>query len=558
MLSLLLFGQSVQKNVLTAEWTTQSSCSAAPNSMYMYNLQSANSNAPATGEIWPLGYSQQAVERPLDSGCLGITVKVPFAGACCASFVDQNARIASSYTAVVDGKLDAAMPSSAKSAKYCYLQSATGSSVFGFTNAWFLADGGCSISESVSCSPDGVLSIYSNANCQGTPKAFPLTANSISVSFGNLNNSQASVITIDSATNTIGWLATVPVLMISPNFSNPVVPIVLVILIVFFLGMIYGSYFLYKEYMEKKTAYMLGLLVSQLFWTVTVVMLTMSKFSQFSGPVFVGVGFWIVNIASVISVITVTSFLMQFLGYEKRTTYFVYALIMFVNMVMGASRYLFFVPSFQNQVGWNRMDQLWLFGFAFWDCFPPMYVSLTLLKINSDSLSKRCRKLAKYDPWFFVAMFAHLFNIGIYVMFIVLREFTTAFKSDRNWVEYGNFLTIILAIHAILNIYLIIRLRIFVKKRSIFSNSGDRSIYTSAAFTSRVSTTHGGKESIMLSPVSPLKPNAKPLRGESNQSTIVVSAKSEPYSSHSIFDSTMPPPSRMANSNSTFNDIGFW
>ncbi|KAJ3260145.1 hypothetical protein HK103_001221 [Boothiomyces macroporosus] len=520
----LLFANSLQKNVLTAEWTIQDSCSSPPNAMYYYNLQSTNANTPPNGEIWPLGYSLQATERTLESGCLGITVKVPFVGACCASFVDQNARLSSSLTTAVDVNFAAAIPSTAKNQKYCYLQSISGQSVFGFRSAWFLADGSCSVSESVSCSQDGILSFFPNQNCQGTPKTFGLSSSPSSISYGNANNTQASLIVIDSATNTVGWLATVPVLMISPNFSNPVVPVILVILVGFFLGMVYGCYFLCREYMEKKTAYMLGLLISQISWTITVVTLTMSKFSQFSGPVFVGVGLWIVNIASVISVCTVTSFLMQFLGYEKRTTYIVYGVIIGCNLVMG----------FQNQVSWNRLDQLWLFGFAFWDCFPPLYVSLALLKINSDSLSKRCRKLAKYDPWFFVAMIAHFLNIAIYVLFVALREFTAMFRSDRNWVEYGNFVTVILVIHATLNIYLIIRLRMFVKKRSIFSNSGDRSIYTSPAFTSRISTNHG-KESIVLSPISPSK--AFHSRNETN-STGVVSTKWDPQNKRSsTFDS---------------------
>ncbi|KAJ3324251.1 hypothetical protein HDV06_000290 [Boothiomyces sp. JEL0866] len=512
-----------------------------------FNVQSPDSHVPQSGEVWPVGYSVQAVERTLASGCLGITVKVPFSGSCCASFIGSTTGIASASTVYVQDSTRNAAPTLANGHRYCFLQSSENSTILGFSSAWYLGDGSCSPTDNISCSTSGILSVYPNGNCQGVPKSFQLTANESTISFNNVANVQASFADLTTGQTNVGWIASVPLGMLAPNFANPIVPVILVLIIAIFFGMLYGTRFLYLEYMEKRTGYMLGLLISQIAWTISIVTLTMSKFPAFSGTLFTGITFVIVDLASLVSVITVSSFLMQFLAYGQRTKYVIYAIIIMVNLIMGSSKYLFFIQSFPDRVRWDRIALAWLFGFAFYDCYPPIYVSLTLLKINSDSLSKRCRKLAKYDPWFFTAMFAHIFNVIMYVCLTIAREYTTVFQSDRFWVEFGNLSTVILGIHATLNIYLIVRLRIFVKKRSIFSSSDDYHLsgYTSAAYTSRISTSYA-KNSIMLSAVPASKGGSKPSQidsyySPSSPSTAVMSSKSNYNGNNSYFDSKIHP-----------------
>ncbi|KAJ3314540.1 hypothetical protein HDV04_006079 [Boothiomyces sp. JEL0838] len=517
MLILLLSGQIASKLALTAEWTNLTACNGPPNAMYSFDIQSPDSQTAPPGEVWPNGYSLQAVERTLSSGCLGVTVKVPFAGACCASFINSNSRIASALTVSVQDTVKSAVPAMANGEKYCLLQSNGNNTVFGFEGVWYLADGSCSPTDNISCSPTGVLSVYSDPNCQGVPKSFQLSSSQSTLSFKNVLNVQGSLVILSSGQTNIGWVASVPLGMLTPNFANPIVPTVLILVVIVFAGMLYGTRFLYMEYIEKRTGYMLGLLISQIAWTISIVTLTMDKFPAFSGKLFTGITFVIVDIASLVSVITVSSFLLQFLGYEKRTKYTIYAIIIAVNLIMGSSKYLFFIANFPDKVRWDRIALAWIFGFAFYDCYPPIYVSLTLLKINSDSLSKRCRKLAKYDPLFFTGMFAHIVNVLIYICLTIAREYTTVFQSDRLWVEFGNLSTLILGIHASLNIYLIVRLRIFVKKRSIFSSSDDYRLsgYASAAYTSRISTSYQ-KNSIMLSTLPQSKGGSRPSHIDSN------------------------------------------
>ncbi|KAJ3275652.1 hypothetical protein HDV01_007655 [Terramyces sp. JEL0728] len=537
------------KLALTTEWTEQNSCSGPPNYMYQFDLRSPDAFTAPVGEQWPVGYIQQATERPISTGCLGITVKVPFVGACCAQFlgdIPSTAGTSSSITEYISDTPSSAVPESATGNTYCYLQGKTSASVFGFNAVWYLADGTCA-KDSLICTPEGNVSIFPNLNCQGNPQTYNLSvARSITVK--NKVVGDGSLVTFNGTGLAVGWTISVPLSQMSPDFTNPLIIFTASVYCMIFLLMVYGIYFLAKEYLTKRTGYMLGSLVCQTAWTATLVLLGMNDFPKFEYDTFTALAFCTINIATVISVITVTAFLFQFLGYSDRVKYATYTCIIVVNAIAASSRYLFFIKNFPNRVLFNRFNMLWFTFFAFWDCFPPVYVSFSLLKINSDSLSKRARKLVKYDPWFFAVMLLNLLLVVSYICYAFVREYTSVLKTDRNWTEFQMIAMFILSIHCMLNLYLIIRLRIFVKKRSMFSSSDDYHLSGPLHSTSRVSqSTSIVSKSALPAPL----PLARPSTFNYFDSTLTAMAPTQ--KSLVGFDS-----STRSSSKTTYSQINVW
>lgn len=148
---------------------------------------------------------------------------------------------------------------------------------------YHLADNSCSIASatspiSFSCSSDGQLTIYQGLTCDASTQVEKW---SVTTKKGPLNSSvagniTASVITISSGAQTLGWVMSQPISLLLPKYKNAMEAIALFGYVVALASFSFVlSWGVYQYYKKRQPAYSV-LIMNQLLWICSISSLMVS------------------------------------------------------------------------------------------------------------------------------------------------------------------------------------------------------------------------------------------------------------------------------------------
>ncbi|KAJ3316836.1 hypothetical protein HDV06_002809, partial [Boothiomyces sp. JEL0866] len=178
------------------------------------------------------------------------------------------------------------------------------------------------------------------------------------------------------------------------------------------------------------------------------------------------------GIASLAAVLTSVSFLLYFLHCNRSTSILVYLVVIVFHGVLAGGFYCRWGTALPDAiVSWGNLFPYWLITMFIVDCIPPIYVSFAINKIRSKSVSEQIFLVITSDVLFFMTLVFQLLVIALYISFDQLRDHSESLGSDRTWVAFIGVLSCCLAIHGVLNIVLIERLRHIISQTSVFTNT---------------------------------------------------------------------------------------
>ncbi|KAJ3268247.1 hypothetical protein HDV01_003244 [Terramyces sp. JEL0728] len=410
----------------------------------------------------------QAKERAVGGKCRG-TVKVPLSGDCCATFLHPATNVGSASTLIVTpDNVTAQMLISVNQNNFCTLQS--NKQIYGFSQVYYLANDVCS-NEGITCSPDGSLKVYSQPNCTGKVEQFGLTGANQTFNSTVLKNFTATFVNIQDGQGIISWTVFVPLSQLFPDFSYAIDVFNMVLYAISFACIISTIVYLGNEFNRKRTLYLMGLLASQIIWLAWLSVRLAATFSVFTS-ILSGTLNTLEGIASLTAVLTSTSFLLYFLHCNRSTSIIVYFVVIICHGVLAGGFYCRWGTSLPNAiVSWGNLFPYWLIAMFIMDCIPPIYVSFAINKIRSKSVSEQIFLVITSDVMFFMTLVFQLLIIALYITFDQLRDHSESLGSDRTWVAFIGVLSCCLAIHGVLNIVLIERLRQIIAQTSAFTNT---------------------------------------------------------------------------------------
>lgn len=128
---------------------------------------------------------------------------------CCVSSLDMSltANVLSGIsTEIINTSVDLLTyaPNTSNNAQYCSFTALTSSSLFGYKEYMYLADGSC-INDYYQCSATG-LNIFGSKGCVGVIETIKIGKSPAVVQSANLGNATASLATIGQAAATKGWV----------------------------------------------------------------------------------------------------------------------------------------------------------------------------------------------------------------------------------------------------------------------------------------------------------------------------------------------------------------
>lgn len=139
---------------------------------------------------------------------------------CCVSSLDMSltANVLSGIsTEIINTSVDLLTyaPNTANNAQYCSFTALTSSSLFGYKEYMYLADGSC-INDYYQCSTTG-LNIFGNKGCVGVIENIPLSSTATPHLSGKLGSVSGSIVSIGQAKSIKGWVTYLPPQLMVPK-----------------------------------------------------------------------------------------------------------------------------------------------------------------------------------------------------------------------------------------------------------------------------------------------------------------------------------------------------
>ncbi|KAI8911571.1 hypothetical protein EDD86DRAFT_120175 [Gorgonomyces haynaldii] len=208
------------RDLLYAQYERQS-CEGAPRSVYLFHTEDYTNPDQPDDEVWPSFYYFQTAEYdPTDCG----NSKLSAIDVCCFSSADitESAPYQSGGPQFVERTdISSYLPASANGARFCHLQSQDlGNALFGYKEAFYLADDSeTCIDEYITCSSSGLLKVFPNASCQGTPDRVVLLQTTSPYETPLLGSVDGRLLFVTNATVRYAWTAWTPSDKMVPDFT---------------------------------------------------------------------------------------------------------------------------------------------------------------------------------------------------------------------------------------------------------------------------------------------------------------------------------------------------
>ncbi|KAJ3326128.1 hypothetical protein HDV06_000004 [Boothiomyces sp. JEL0866] len=244
--------------VFQSGWLNSFDCTGPASTMYVFSEDSPT-----------VLYSNVQTDSPIPA-CGSSTGDVP--DGCCISsldltFTDSYQSMMRSY--VLDST-DYKPPASSNSFTYCTITSNTNSSLYGYYQAFFLANGKCQ--DNVMCNINSnLLTVFNNTGCTGPFEQYYTTDSSPRVS-NLLGNVSFGIYIVHNATETITWTGFTPQYELVPQFKVPVEQFAIFCYIVALLVGICTCLYYGRRYLLHKTFRDLIFSITQFLITMNIIL----------------------------------------------------------------------------------------------------------------------------------------------------------------------------------------------------------------------------------------------------------------------------------------------
>ncbi|KAJ3304380.1 hypothetical protein HDV03_002861 [Kappamyces sp. JEL0829] len=385
-------------------------------------------------------------------------------------------------------------PATANGASYCYLTALDSSSLFTYQNILYLNDGFCvdPYYSPARCFPNGTLAFYpGTSGCEGTPETFDLSSLSQELTSDYAGSFLAKIVTVGTGKTTIGWTRFAPATLLVPNFKNASEVFEIIFFILALIGMIYSCYFALRKFLKTPKPEPALLLFSQLVWVgwiilriyyIYAIFVDFFKLSQFSTALS-----WLFNIASGSTVAYTTVIFFRVLT-PPRTTMIAISVGMFVAHfffaggnyakvweVMDGGNYM---PTdgflhWQDD-NWSKLGAYWVIIMFVWDIVP---LSLVVFKVVNQAsgvpFNAVLAKIWHIDRWYIFAVLGQLGVVFLYYLCSILNTYTSVPQNDRVALAISAYQAFFLAVHSLLNCYMVVRLKVVMKnvKKGVFTTT---------------------------------------------------------------------------------------
>ncbi|KAJ3360725.1 hypothetical protein HDU91_004405, partial [Kappamyces sp. JEL0680] len=251
-----------------------------------------------------------------------------------------------------------------------------------------------------------------------------------------------------------------PATLLVPNFKNASEVFEIIFFILALIGMVYSCYFALRKFLKTPKPEPALLLFSQLVWVgwiilriyyIYAIFVDFFKLSQFSTALS-----WLFNIASGSTVAYTTVIFFRVLT-PPRTTMIAISVGMFVA-------HFFFAGGNYAKV-WEVMDggnYLPTDGFLHW---------------QDDNWSKLGAYwviiMAPADNRYIFAVLGQLGIVFLYYLCSILNTYTSVPQNDRVALAISAYQAFFLAVHSLLNCYMVVRLKVVMKnvKKGVFTTT---------------------------------------------------------------------------------------
>jgi hypothetical protein len=471
-LALIFIQLCYSLQVISSEWLVED-CSDSPAVMYTFNLDTTVNNATrkkSEAMPWPVMLQVELTTNQWPQRCQS-ALKAPISKGCCvtASIPKNTQPYKSGSTEAVQDPNNPtfAAPRSAKGERYCHLKSAN-SSVFGYKEAWYRADGGCY--DKVVCNANGQLVFYEDKSCSSPVENFQLTINTIPLNSTALQSVEAAFVAVYNSTQDYSWIASIPTSSVYPDYRYTSDILIIICYtfasIALLVVIVYMGYNLYV----KRTRYILGQFISQVLWGAWLVTRIYSTFFIWN-PNLDEALYALQNLASLVAVINITWSFLNFLRTKLYQNVIIYSAILVVHLGLAGPNYYRWDRTPAHNPGWlndwkKTYLPYWLLIMFIWNCSIPVYVMLNLLAFKASSFRKQLKMMVDDHAAFCIALLFQLMNMALYITLDQLRNNSEVLGSDRTWVASFSYIAFSFALHAVLNLVLALQIDRFIEERT--------------------------------------------------------------------------------------------
>ncbi|KAJ3320413.1 hypothetical protein HDV06_005336 [Boothiomyces sp. JEL0866] len=472
LLTALLFQLTSSLQVISSEWIVDD-CYDSPAVMYTFNLDTTVNNSTRKKNDttpWPTMLQLELTNNQWPQRCMS-ALKAPLSKGCCATASIPKNTIpyrSGSTEAVQDPNnptFDA--PRSAKGEKYCYLKS-NNSTVFGYKEAWYRADGGCY--DKVMCNSNGTLVFYNDKSCSSIAERNQLTIETQQLNSSIVKAVDASFVEVYNSTKDYSWIASIPTSSIFPDYHYTSDVLIIICYTFASIALIVVIVYMAHNLYLKRTRYVLGQFISQLLWGAWLATRIYSTFCIWT-PYIDEAMYSLQNLASLVAVINITWSFLNFLRTKLYQNVVVYSGIIVVHLVLAGPNYYRWDRTPSHNPGWlndwkKTYLPYWLLIMFIWNCSIPVYVMLNLLGFRAKSFTNQLCLLLDNHAAFCVALVFQLLNMALYITIDQLRNNSEALGGDRAWVASFSYIAFTFALHAALNLVLALQIDRFIEERT--------------------------------------------------------------------------------------------
>ncbi|KAJ3320744.1 hypothetical protein HDV06_005037 [Boothiomyces sp. JEL0866] len=470
----LLFHSLAAFYVLESQYLTEN-CKGLPPSLYVFNEQNFQDGWYLPNETWSpfyidinyflydirsCGYLPEVVHQPY-SCCytsLNTTFTYPYVSGAPQFFNEIN-------------QVNHYLPKTMLGEKYCRINRADYSDntqLYGYSIIYLQPQADTCVDDWLSCSPDGVLTMYNNSACSGFSEKFNLNDQNQTFTSIMMGDFIAQFDTIKEATMYVTWQAYFPYDLAIPYFNKPGCVVALAI---------YCLCILFSAFMLTRTVYtnranllhlkpvVLLTIVCQTFWFVWPILKMIDfidRFSSYRQEAAVGEAMNIAASIATLCSIWITNTIL-FSAFQIRKFVYKAAItiaILLINISLDVPIYYYywsacgpgFCPPDQVQnviTTWAPFKVYWIFFMLLWNSGVPIAVSMKVLAVfENGKFVRRFKVLQSADPYLIPLLIGNFFCFVFYLTSNYLNSYSAVYYDDFVAMNMSAYNTLALILHS--------------------------------------------------------------------------------------------------------------
>ncbi|KAI8893743.1 hypothetical protein BC833DRAFT_607348, partial [Globomyces pollinis-pini] len=397
---------------------------------------------------------------------------IPMDTGCCISTL-TNAYTYQSFTfQYIDENNRIIFPKSALNGLYCHLEY----EIDGFYPNYLLASSQCV--EKLTCSKEGMLSIYADDECQDALESYELIDKPIEFINSSIGIINASLYRIDNTNELfdIQWTAYHPGTILVPNFQSPMEIIALICTIFSTLTSAYSIYHYGSHYQLKKRWNSLNNMLIHICWFCSCILYIfywcIAYEFEFQYLIVLECYGILINIATLLTAYDTLLTILHFFHINSKVkTNAISILLVMVHIGLAGTNYILYVIGSadidENIRLWAMAVPIWNYILHIMNTFPPIYMLLMYSRILSMktelSVQTSLYTILKKNMYLTLAIFGQLINFGTYCLLTYIASYTQLLGNERNVMANTLMILCCQVIHSLINGALMEQLRMVSK-----------------------------------------------------------------------------------------------